>query len=429
MNRLLAFALLLWVSLPISALQASLSITRDVRYATSAGTPASLQSLDIYAPSGVAAAPVVVLVHGGGWQGGSKTNEGFLVNKVAYFSARGFVTVSINYRLSPAIVHPAHVDDVATAIAWVRRKIAAHGGDPERVFLLGHSAGAHLVALAATDESRLAAQGETLLAIKGVIVLDTASFDISTRYSGVVGEDTENTPAILAQAFGTEPFGHRDASPQVHVAPGKSVPPFLLCYVASRLDSQIATQSFAGALDSAGIGNTLLAGQGYTHETINTTFGLDGEQTTNAANLFLDARLAELAPQIDARHSGVWFNPTRSGEGLQFEFSRTAAGQPVAVVTWFTYDLEGRPLYLGGSAIYASGATQVRVTLFSTAGAMFGAAFDPSRVQLLPWGEVDLSFPDCTSARVNYRALEPAFGSGELQLVRIVAPVLGACAL
>lgn len=422
MRFLITLVILLFMAAPVAAQVAGLTIARDIRYAETAGTSATLQSLDIYSPANASKAPVVILVHGGGWQTGSKSSASFVTNKVAYFSARGFVTVSINYRLSPAVVHPAHVDDVAAALAWTRRNIPAHGGDPERIFLLGHSAGAHLVSLIATDETRLAAQGETLAAIKGVIVLDTASFDISTRYAGGGDDGSGQSVGIIGQAFGSQPFGHRDASPQIHVASNKSVPAFLLCYVASRSDSPIATQQFAAALTTAGVANTVLAGQGYSHETINTTFGLANEPTTLAATAFLDAQLAVLAPQLDARYSGTWFDPLRSGEGLQFEFSQFADGQRVAIVTWYTYDLAGQPIYLGGSSTYQAGATRVTVPLVSTSGARFGTGFNSASIQRIPWGVVDLEFPDCSNSRVTYRAINLGFGNGELRLSRIAAP-------
>ncbi len=418
-------SILLLLAAPLAAQFSALTIARDIRYANAPDTTAILQSLDIYTPTDANRAPVVILVHGGGWQTGSKSAPSFVNNKVAYFSARGFVTVSINYRLSPTVLHPAHVDDVAAAIAWARRNITSHGGDPERIFLLGHSAGAHLVSLVATDETRLAVHGEKLSAVKGVIVLDTASFDISTRIAGGGDDASGQTVGIIGQAFGAEPFGHRDASPQMHVAANKSVPPFLLCYVASRTDSSMATQQFAATLSNAGVANTVLAGQGYTHETINTTFGLANEPTTLAANTFLDAQLAALAPQLDARYAGTWFNPLRSGEGLQFEFSQFTDGQRVAIVTWYTYDLAGLPIYLVGSSTYAAGATRVTVPLVSTSGTLFGTGFNAANVQRIPWGEVDLEFPDCGNSRVTYRAISPGFGNGELRLSRIVAPAPG----
>lgn len=118
---------------------------------------AERQRLDIYAPTGVstdAALPVIVFIHGGGWRAGDKAGYAFAGRA---FSARGFVTVVPNYRLSPDVHFPAFVADGAAALRWVRAHIAERGGDPERIILVGHSAGAHIAALLAMDESWLGA--------------------------------------------------------------------------------------------------------------------------------------------------------------------------------------------------------------------------------------------------------------------------------
>jgi len=100
--------------------------------------------------------PVVIWVHGGGWRTGEKDNRAG-INLCQKWARAEMVVVGLDYRLSPAVVHPAHVEDVAAGIAWVHNHIAEYGGDPTRVFLLGHSAGAHLVALVATTPDYLQA--------------------------------------------------------------------------------------------------------------------------------------------------------------------------------------------------------------------------------------------------------------------------------
>lgn len=115
------------------------------------------QRLDVYAPSGLngdAGLPVIVFIHGGGWRAGDKAGYEFAGRA---FAARGFVTVVPNYRLSPAAHFPAFVEDGAAALRWVRANIAERGGDPDRIILVGHSAGAHIAALLAMDESWLGA--------------------------------------------------------------------------------------------------------------------------------------------------------------------------------------------------------------------------------------------------------------------------------
>jgi arylformamidase len=94
------------------------------------------------------------------------------------FVSTGFVYVAINYRLPPAVHHPTHARDVAKALAWVADNIGRYSGDPERIYAMGHSAGAHLAALVATDESYLKREGYSLKTIKGDILLDVGAYDI-----------------------------------------------------------------------------------------------------------------------------------------------------------------------------------------------------------------------------------------------------------
>jgi len=143
----------------------------NLPYATIPGVNPNLLSLDVYAPATGQNHPVIVMVHGGGWQRGDKANANIATNKYRHFTQAGYVFVSINYRLSPAVKHPAHVQDVAKALAWVAKNINRYSGNPARIYLMGHSAGAHLAALVATDQRYLEAAGENLQLLKGVILL------------------------------------------------------------------------------------------------------------------------------------------------------------------------------------------------------------------------------------------------------------------
>lgn len=128
------------------------------------------QKLDIYAPEGTASTPYPVLVffHGGAWRDGEREGYGFLGRA---FAARGIVTVIADYRKAPKVRFPAFVEDSADAIAWVHANIGKYDGDPSRIFLMGHSAGAHIAMLAALDPKWLAANDVSPDIIKGVIGL------------------------------------------------------------------------------------------------------------------------------------------------------------------------------------------------------------------------------------------------------------------
>jgi acetyl esterase/lipase len=117
--------------------------------------PDARQQLDIYTPVAAASgAPVVVLIHGGGWPHGDKAALHYVA---ASLTERGFVTVIPDYRLYPHIKFPAFIEDGAAAVAWVQEHIAAYGGDAANIVLLGYSSGAHIAALLTLDERYLLA--------------------------------------------------------------------------------------------------------------------------------------------------------------------------------------------------------------------------------------------------------------------------------
>jgi len=185
---------------------------RDIAYVTGPGADAKKHRLDVYAPEGVKNAPVLVMVHGGAWQHGGK-----IYNLLAgpAFAEHGIVAVSVNYRLSPGTKHPAQIRDVARAFDWVRKHVAEYGGDPRNVFLTGHSAGGHLVALLAVNRKYLKEVGRTPDEIVGVI-------PISGLYR--VGA----TSFIFKNTFDPDKASLIDASPEFHV--GDKQPPFLIIY-------------------------------------------------------------------------------------------------------------------------------------------------------------------------------------------------------
>lgn len=111
---------------------------------------------------------MLIFFHGGSWRDGEREGYGFLGRA---FASRGFVTVIADYRKSPKVRFPTFVEDTAAAIAWVNANIATHDGDADRIFVMGHSAGAHIAMMTALDPQWLAAQNLTPDVIKGVIGL------------------------------------------------------------------------------------------------------------------------------------------------------------------------------------------------------------------------------------------------------------------
>lgn len=251
----------------------------DIPYASFDDVDPSLTSLDIYVPVFGQDHPVVVWVHGGGWRGGDK---GQVDIKSEAFVAEGYLFASINYRLSPEVIHPTHVQDVASAIAWLYRNIADYGGNPDALFLIGHSAGAHLVALVSTDERYLNAEGLSLGSLKGIVCLDGAGYDISASM-----DDGPLLAMLCRQAFGDDPVVWEDASPITHVEAGKDIPPFLLIHAGDRQASREAASAFGGRLEEAGVEVSFFHASNKTHSSLNKDLGKPGDKPTASVFGFL----------------------------------------------------------------------------------------------------------------------------------------------
>lgn len=257
----------------------------DLRFAKADDTPAEMQSLDLITSKAAFAeargVPILVFIHGGTWKAGDKRN--FLTQKSPLASA-GFLLASINYRLSPRWRHPAHVEDTASALAWLHRHGARFGGDPERIVLMGHSAGVHLAALVATDERWLGAHGLPLTILDGVVSLDGASFDLATR-----GGATAETEAVIEGVFGPDRDVWADASPARHVAAGKGIPPFLLFYTEGREVGVEESARFEEILRGASIPVERLLAAGKSHRNIHRDLGKSGDPVTEKVLEFIRA--------------------------------------------------------------------------------------------------------------------------------------------
>jgi acetyl esterase/lipase len=260
-----------------------MTIHRDLPYAESKN---ARQSLDVYTgPNAKSqkAGPIVIWIHGGGWRQGDKsqlavgTPEQHLL-KPQTIVDRGGVFVAINYRFVPTVDLNTMTCDVAKAIAWAKRHAPDYGGDPDKLLVMGHSAGAQLAALVSTDERYLQAEGLTLRDIKGCMPVDGASFYVPLQLET---SDPKKT-ATLRKIF---PEGsERDLSSVLHIRPNKDkgIPPFLVLCLADRLDSNthIQSQILVHYLHQSGVPAKLLPVTGKTHPTINADLGLPGDEAT-----------------------------------------------------------------------------------------------------------------------------------------------------
>src|SRR5262249_14434511 len=173
--------------------------------------------LDLYLPADAKDFPVVVLVHGGAWVWGDKALD--CIPEVARCLARqGIGVVAPNYRLSPWFRHPAHIHDVVKAVAWTKEHIPEYGGRADQIFLLGHSAGGHLVSLLATDESYLKQEGLSGEDVKGVVAI-SGVYQVSDVTLNVLIQDARVQLAValtanpFASVFGKDAEAAKQASP------------------------------------------------------------------------------------------------------------------------------------------------------------------------------------------------------------------------
>lgn len=142
--------------------------------------------------------PVVIYIHGGGWCGGDKME--WSNSQTQCFVDSGYICVSVNYRLSPSVVHPIHIKDVSSAIAWVQCNIEKYGGNPSKLILVGHSAGAHIVALAITNMKYLIDAGVNINNIRVACILDSGPYLVMNE---LVYDDTVILNMIY-KAIGTQ---------------------------------------------------------------------------------------------------------------------------------------------------------------------------------------------------------------------------------
>ena len=208
--------------------------------------PDEAQRLNLWLPAGAKRpAPLVVFVHGGGWKRGSADNATGKW-KAAHYPGEGYAFASINYRLVPGATVEDQAADVAAALKALIDQAGKLGIDRSRIVLMGHSAGAQLVALVGTDERYLKGAGLSFAALKGVIPIAGAAYDVAAQMK----DGPQMMQATYAQAFGTDPARQRALSPTLQ-AGAPNAPKFLLLYV-QRADGLRQSAALAKALEAGG---------------------------------------------------------------------------------------------------------------------------------------------------------------------------------
>jgi arylformamidase len=261
-------------------------VKRDIPYTKNAD---KLQTLDVYSPPKAKNLPVVFWIHGGGWQTGDKSDVHI---KPQVFNGKGFVFVSTNYRLLTNVDMATLTHDVAKSIRWVHDHIAEHGGDPIRLLIMGHSAGAQLAALLCTDDRYLKDEGLSLAIIKGCVPIDGDTYDIPAMIE--VAETRQRVHGLPLPKFGhrikfgNDPAKHKDFSAVTHIAKDKGIPPFLILYVADHPDVSAQAQRLGNVLKSANVPVTLFGAKETTHNKINADLGKPDDPATKALFAFVE---------------------------------------------------------------------------------------------------------------------------------------------
>jgi acetyl esterase/lipase len=271
MRTVVAFLLL-----AAAAHAAGPKVHRDLAYAE---PKAARQTLDVYAPTEGKNLPLVVWIHGGGWQAGDKKE---VHHKPQAFVDRGFIFISINYRLLPEVTIQQMAGDVAKAIRWIHDHAKEYGGDPGTIFVMGHSAGAQLAALVCTDDRYLKAEGLPLSIIKGCVPVDGDTYDVPLQIQTV----EQRRADIYRKKFG-DADSQKNLSPVTHIARGKPIPPFLILHVADHPETKAQSQRLAKALQEAGVPAHVCSAEGKNHTTINADLGLPEDRPTQALFEFL----------------------------------------------------------------------------------------------------------------------------------------------
>lgn len=260
-------------------------VIRNVRYGSDVR-----QRFDVYAPVDAHDAPVIFMVHGGGWAYGDKSARGVAENKVARWVPRGFVVISTNYRMLPKASPIDQARDVARALVVAQQRAASWGADRAKFVLMGHSAGAHLVTLLAADSTL--ARGLPLSPVLGVVSIESGALDVVTIMRGAHAR-------LYDRAFGRDTSYWRSASP-IHVLDHPVAPTLLVCSVRRRT-SCVQADRFAAKATSLG-GRSSVLREDLSHADADALLGKDSAYTAGVESFLrsLDGSLDRLLVEPSA---------------------------------------------------------------------------------------------------------------------------------
>ena len=244
------------------------------------------QQFDLYLPDEASGEkrPLIVFVHGGSWQSGDKRQAW---TKRRLFLDRGFAVASLNYRFWPDVTAQGMVEDIAAALSQLIDGADQFGIDEDRIVMIGHSAGAHLVSVLGTNERYLEAAGLSFDDLAAIVSLDTGRYDIETSLEGVSFSPFGGGDSAL---FGNSLDEWRDVSPLRRVVDGENHPAFLVVAAADRPESDLRTQvrPFLSRLFGAGVQSDFYRAERRSHVGLFQRFGRENDPTTKTAIAFME---------------------------------------------------------------------------------------------------------------------------------------------
>ena len=270
------------------SLPAEVQIERDIAYAEPEN---QRQMLDIYRPASGKNLPVVVWVHGGGWRVGDKTE---IAGKPLAFTRKGMIFVAVNYRFVPNVTMGTIVGDIAKSVRWVHDNVGGRGGDPNRIFLMGHSAGAQLAALVCIDDRFLKSEGLSLAILKGCVPVDGDTYDVPLQVATVAARRKSlgqpDPPFGYPEKFGPSDR-QRDLSAVRHIARNKGIPPFLILHVADHTDTTAQAHRLWSELQEAKVPAKMFGAERTDHVRLDRDLGAPGDPSTAELFTFVEAAL------------------------------------------------------------------------------------------------------------------------------------------
>ena len=267
----------------------SITLESDIPYIVEGH---NLQQLDVYwsMSTKYQKSPVIFWIHGGGWVTGDKKDVDL---KPKAFIDKGYVFVSINYRLLPNVKMEEIISDVAAAFAWTHKNISKYGGDSNQIVVGGHSAGAQLAALICIDSQYLKKENLSIDIIKGCFPSDGDTYDITK-----IIMTAEHRQAIYGrkqptfghrQKFGNDPVKHVNFSPVTHISNNKGIPPFLILYFTGNPDTVAQAMLLKNRLRQSGIEANAFGKAETNHRKLNRELGLSGDPATERLYEFFES--------------------------------------------------------------------------------------------------------------------------------------------